>query len=137
VQRSARDGFPDSGRCDGVIVGWGAYSLLHGRSTRVAFLAGARAALPIGAPVLLSHYERVADDRELRWTHAISRRLRALRGAAPTELGDTFAPNLAHVFTRAELAEELRASGFEPVASLTVGQADQTTQYGCAVARAT
>src|SRR5205085_4597492 len=70
VRQAERDEFPalDAGGADGVLVGWGAYSLIHTRDQRVRFLAGARRALPAGGPLIVSFFERPGGSRELTWT---------------------------------------------------------------------
>jgi hypothetical protein len=132
-----RDEFPSAaGRCDGVVVGWGAYSLIRGRERRVRFLAEARRHVPDGAPVLLSFFDRAADGREVAFTRAAANALRRVRGAEAVELGDTLAPNFVHVFTRAELAAELAAAGWELGEHRLLGDADGGTRYAMAVAHA-
>ncbi len=125
---------PGVGPCDGVIVGWGAYSLVSGRHARVRLLAGIRELLHDGGPVLLSYVEREVDDRELRWTASIANGVRRLRGVVPAEVGDTLSPYYSHIFSRAELAEEAAEAGLELVDRWSPGRADRTTSYGCAVA---
>lgn len=130
-----RDAFPaDRGPWDGAVVGWGAYSLMHTRARRVAFLAQARPHLVPGAPVLLSFFDRAADGRELRWTAAIANGLRRVRGdERPLELGDTLAPNLVHVFTKDELAGEVDAAGFDLRSYGVTGRAENGVRYAAAV----
>jgi hypothetical protein len=108
---------------------------MQGRARRIAFLSQARRRLPHGGPVLLSFFDRSRDTRELRWTAAVANRLRRLRRAEPVELGDTLAPNLVHVFTRAQVSEEVAAAGFELAAYAVIGSAADATSYASAVAR--
>lgn len=136
VRRSPRDAFPAGASCDGCVVGWGAYSLVHGRDRRIAFLTGARRELAPGGPLLLSFFERPAHGRELRCTAALASGLRRVLGRSPLEPGDTLAPNRVHVFTPALIAEEVAASGLELVEHRVVGGADDITHYACAVVRA-
>jgi hypothetical protein len=137
VGASPRDGMPDgAGPYDALIVGWGAYSLMHGRERRIGFLRSARRVLPAGAPMLVSFFERQADTRELRWTRAGANGLRRLLGRSPLELGDTLAPNLVHVFTRAEFDRELAAAGFALAAHERVQEVDGATEYASAIVRA-
>jgi SAM-dependent methyltransferase len=137
VHPAPRDEFPQAaGPADGVVVGWGGFSLIHGRARRIALLSEARRRLPPGGPVLLSFFARPSDGRELRMTKAAATSLRRLRGRPPAEVGDTLAPNLVHVFTRTRLAEELRAADFELAAYRVIGPADETTSYASAVVRA-
>jgi hypothetical protein len=138
VHLAPRDLFPPAtGPCDGIVVGWGAYSLIHDRPRRVRFLEGARARLQHGGPVLLSFFERDADHRELRWTTTLANGLRRARRVPPAELGDTLAPNQVHVFTRAQLKEELTAARLAAEAYWTTSDADRPIHYGYMVARAT
>lgn len=106
-----RERFPAAGRCDGVLFGWGAYSLIAPRRRRIAFLAAAAAALAHGGAVVLSAFERPLPGREFRLTAAIANRLRGVRRAPGVELGDSLAPNRVHLFTGEELAGEIAAAG--------------------------
>jgi hypothetical protein len=136
VHVSPRSGFPpDAPSCDGVIVGWGAYSLIHGRDARVRLLADAGRRLPSGGPLLLSFFETARHGRELRVTRAIANALRGARGRAPLELGDTLAPNRVHVFSRAEAAAEIAAAGLELAEYRVVGEAHAAVNYAAVVAR--
>lgn len=135
IEAVARDTFP-AADCDGAIVGWGAYSLIHGAQRRVAFLREARLRLAPGSPLLLSFFERDALGRELRATLAIANALRRLRRAPAVEPGDTMAPNRVHVFTPAQVADEAAAGGFEPVARGSAGIAEKATRHAYAVLRA-
>ena len=119
-----------------MIVGWGAYSLMHGRDRRLGFLRTARAVLPPGAPVLISFFDRPADAREMRWTRTGANVLRRLRGRPLVELGDTLSPNLVHVFLRSEFEGEVREAGFEPATYELVDTVDDTTRYASAILRA-
>lgn len=125
----------DAPEADGLVVGWGAYSLVRGRDARVRMLAAAGERLRAGAPVLLSCFETTRHGRELRTTRAIANALRRARGRAPLELGDTLAPNLVHVFTATELAGELAAAGLELAEHRRVGEADPSVTYAALVAR--
>lgn len=136
--RSApRDEFPsDSGPCDGVLVGWGAYSLISPRAARVRFLRDAARATETGGPVMVSLFAGAAYGRALRLTARLATVLRRARGAAPTELGDTLAPNRVHVFTQRELMAELREAGLSPDSYRVVAPATDGVDYACAIGRA-
>lgn len=121
IRWSERDHFPCAEPCEGVLVGWGAYSLIARRSRRVDFLAAARAALGPGRPLVLSCFERPVRDRELQLLAAAANRLRRLRGAAPVEFGDALAPNRVHLFGREEVVGEITAAGFMPEDVRSIG----------------
>ena len=138
IAHVARDSFPaDIDACDGVVIGWGAYSLVHGRARRVALLQQARRHLVERGPVLLSFFERTGDYREARWTKAIADTLRRVRGADRIEMGDLLAPNLIHSFRRDEIAVEAASAGFEVIVHRPISDIDTTMSYGSAVVRAT
>lgn len=136
VHPVGRDAFPSgAGPCAAVLVGWGAYSLVHTSARRTALLRDAHAHLEAGAPVVLSFFERPESHREVRWTKAIADVGRRLRGAAALELGDTLSPNAVHLFTRAELADEATAAGFDVAAHGAIGEAEGSITYAAAVLR--
>ena len=120
VRPSPRDRCP-RGRppYDGAVVGWGAYTLIGGRAARVAYLVDLARQLRPGAPVLLSFFARPADDRWFRRTARLAAPLARWRGVEAPALGDVLDPNFQHYFARAELEDELRAAGLEPVAFTT------------------
>jgi regulator of RNase E activity RraB len=100
---------------DGAIVGWGVYSLITPRSTRVAFLQELASRLPPHAPVLLSAMTRPGQHRYVEIVHRTSSALRRVRRQPATELGDTLQPNLTHLFALDELMAEVRAGGLNVV----------------------
>jgi hypothetical protein len=136
IEPAGRDEVPAGPPCHGIIIGWGAYSLVGGRAARIRFLAGARARLPHGGYTMLSCFGRRAPGRELRWTAGLANGLRRLRRATPVELGETLAPNRVRVFSYADLADEASNAGFALVRWQLLGAADGATRYTVAVLRA-
>ena len=114
VITSRADEVPEGlGVYDGVIVGWGAYMHIPGRSKRVAFLKQCREHLRPGSPILLSFFTRPANSREFRWVRAIAGSVRGLRRCAEkVELGDKLMGAFDHFFTREEIQSELEEGGF-------------------------
>jgi len=114
VQICPRDEAPRvSGTFDGVIVGWGSYTLVMGRGTRIAFLQALARKMPEGAPLLLSYF-RLEHPSGLaaRAQHKVASWIRALRGAPPLESNDVMDWNYRHRFEDAEVREELATAGF-------------------------
>jgi hypothetical protein len=108
-----RDVFPaDTGRADGVIVGWGGFSHIQGRRRRVAFLTGARAALAEGAPLLVSFWMLPERPRYLWAAYRAASLGRRLTGGEPVEPGDLLSPIFVHCFSEEELRAECAAAGF-------------------------
>jgi hypothetical protein len=130
-----RDAFPADEACTGVLVGWGAYSLIAPRQRRVALLHDAARATVAGGAVILSFFERPGRGRELRMTAGLASWVRRQRGRGPIELGDALAPNRVHVFTRSELDRELAEAGLMLESYRQVAMGDETTAYVCAIAR--
>lgn len=104
-----------SGHCDAVIVGWGSYTHMPGRGTRLTFLRGARAALPAGGPILLSFWAVHSLTTYLRTVEIIGTMLRHLRGRPALDPGDALAGTYVHFFTEAQIDAELSAAGFATV----------------------
>jgi hypothetical protein len=130
VRPSRRNVWPeDAGRCDGVVVGWGSYTHIPGRGTRVRFLRGARMALRPGGPVLLSFWTVPAWTPYLRAVQVTGSAVRRVRGAPPLDNGDALAGSYVHHFTRPQVERELSAAGFVPVHYRDV-------EYGVAVGTA-
>lgn len=130
VRVAPRDCWVEDGlRFDALVVGWGAYMLMTGRSRRVAFLRGARAQLGPGGPILLSFYDRSGDSPYFKAVRKVGNSIRWLRGAEWLTAGDALAPNYVHYFTEQDLGAELREAGLALVAY-------QAGDYGRAVARA-
>ena len=111
---------------DGIIVGWAAYTLIAGKSSRTALLKQVRSRCAPGAPILLSFFHRSGDTPFYRLSTTIANAIRLLLRRSRLEIGDTLPVYFAHRFTEREIAEELTAAGFRPVLF-------QTTPYAHAV----
>jgi hypothetical protein len=125
-----RDVAPAStGRFDGLIVGWGTYTLVPGRHRRVALLRSLRKKVDPGAPILLSFYVQRPGEPVLRVTTFVGNVWRRILRREPVEMGDYLDPNFVHMFTEDQIAEELADGGFEL-------QLFEAKPYGHAVGRA-
>jgi hypothetical protein len=114
---SERDAFPpDAGRCDAVMVGWGAYLLVPGRERRVRFLRAIRDALPVGGPVLCSFFVQTSQRRYYTTIASVANAIRRIRRAEPVEVGDGLIPHFVHYFTKSDVESELLDGGFRMVA---------------------
>jgi len=98
---------------DGAIVGWGGYMLIQGRARRISFLRKLRGQLEPGSPVLLSFFANTFNKKRFILTSKIANVLRWFRNREMTDVGDFFAPNFVHFFTRDEIANEMSAAGFK------------------------
>ncbi len=136
IAPAPRDTVPVGPPGDGVILGWGVYSLVAGGTQRVGLLRGARDRLVPGGALMLSCFGHTGPGRELAWTRGLANTLRRARRAAPVELGDTLAPSRVHVFTRAELEGEAAAAGLELARWQPLAVADGGTRYTLAALRA-
>lgn len=124
------DHCPDlNGQFDGIIVGWGAYMHIRGRTERVAFLRELRSLVGIGSPILLSFYTTSENSRYFRWVARIGGSVARVLGREPVDVGDSLVPNYTHFFTRQRLESELEEGHFEPLAF-------ETLEYGHAIGRA-
>jgi hypothetical protein len=112
VRLLPRDAVPAEGGYDGMIVGWGAYTLIAGAARRVDLLRRLRALVPAGAPLLLSFFSQPEQTFRLRATYRVARAIRRVLRREPPELGDDLIPIFVHRFDQAQVAEEMQAAGF-------------------------
>ncbi|MEO0537624.1 MAG: SAM-dependent methyltransferase [Cyanobacteria bacterium P01_A01_bin.123] len=98
---------------DGIIVGWGAYMLIQGRTQRILFLKNLKSQIKEKSPILLSFFHRRQDSNALKTIVAIGNVMRWILRRESLELGDYLAPNYVHYFTKEEIANELKEGGFE------------------------
>ncbi|WP_376691996.1 methyltransferase domain-containing protein [Wenzhouxiangella sp. EGI_FJ10409] len=115
VQICPRDEAPaTTGRFDGVVVGWGSYTLIMNRDKRVEFLSSLAGHLDDGAPLLLSYFalegEPGPGDRTQR---AVASLIRRMRREKPLDDGDVMDWNYRHRFTAEEVRSELADAGYE------------------------
>jgi SAM-dependent methyltransferase len=132
IEPAPRDEVPPGPPCDGVILGWGVYSLVAPAARRVAFLAAARARLRAGGRLLLSGFGTEAPGRELMLTARLATALRRVRRREAIEVGETLAPNRIRVFTRAEMESEAQAAGLQLTGWQLLAVADSATHYAVA-----
>jgi len=111
------DRFPlHEGTVDAVVIGWGSYMLITSRALRVQLLAEAHEHLTPGGLLLVSYGDR-SDSRYYTVVQRLGSGVRRLRGAPRLELGDTLQPNFLHRVSQQEIADDLRATGFDVVVS--------------------
>lgn len=116
VLTCSRDGWPQAAPpADAVVIGWGAYMLIPGRTRRIAYLRGAAGRLSDGGRVLLSFFPRRGTAVRFRTCARVGSALRRLRRRPPVEAGDALVPNYVHFFTREQVAAELVEAGFRPL----------------------
>lgn len=113
IKQLERDASPKSDRkYDGIIIGWGAYSLMQGRGRRIAFLKNLRPLIKDGGKILLSFLARTSNSWELRNTASIGNIFRFLLRREYIQIGDMLVPNYIHYFNENELSDELNEAGF-------------------------
>lgn len=118
---SEPDSVPDglTGPFGAVVVGWGGYIHIRGRSVRVRFLSQLRSNVEPGAPMLLSLFLRSPVDRHFRVVFSIASTVRRVRRSETVdEIGDSVAATFDHYSTWDEVSAELSEAGFELVESL-------------------
>ena len=116
LKLAPRDQCPDSQKeYDGLIVGWGAYTLIQGKEHRIEFLRQLHTQAKKNAPILISFfcYSETTGGRDFKAIAKIGNVLKRLLGRECLEVGDSLAPNYVHYFTEDEIANELLAGGFE------------------------
>jgi len=134
VEQVERDVVPAGmGVFDAIILGWGALSLVQGRSRRARLLAQLATHVAPGGPVLVSFFHRAADYRELKLTAMVANGIRSALRRERIDAGDTLSPNLVHVFTRDELAADAAGAGLTVAAFHVTGVAEVHVDNAAAV----
>lgn len=122
-----RNSMPEAGNYDGIIIGWGAYSLMRGKKTRLSFLEKVKPFMKSGTPLMISFLyttERTGRDRTIK---KISGFFRFFRRGPETELGDRLVPDFIHYFTEDEIRGEMSAAGLKT-------DDYYASEYGCLIA---
>lgn len=114
VNYAPRNTVPSDGAThDGLIIGWGSYTLVPGRDRRIALLRELRSKVDTGAPILLSFFTRRPGDTQFRVIAAVGNLGRRILRRERLDVGDSLDPNFVHRFTERELAADLAEGGFE------------------------
>jgi hypothetical protein len=112
---------------DGIIIGWGAYSLINGRKKRLTFLDGLLPFLKKEAPLMISFLFTRSRTRHEKTIRMISNFFRTIMFRERTETGDMLVPDFIHYFTEEEIKKELIQSKFK-----VIDYSD--SDYGCLIA---
>lgn len=113
---------------DGIIVGWGAYSLIDGTKKRLSFLKRLHPFLNKSTPVMISYLWMRERGRRDKIIKGVSNFFRIFGKRDKTEPGDRLEPDFIHFFTEEEIKSEIAQSKFMIIDYIT-------SDYGCIVAK--
>jgi 2-polyprenyl-3-methyl-5-hydroxy-6-metoxy-1,4-benzoquinol methylase len=137
VRYLPRDTVPPAGEpFDGIILGWGAYTLMPGRAHRVDLLRRLRPLIRPGGPLLLSFFTRSGDGPRFRISARVANGIRTVLRRERVERGDAIGPNFMHYFVAAEIEAELREAGWEPRSYTPHGSGSRDSGWAIGVAPA-
>jgi len=100
---------------DGIIVGWGAYSLIQGNKKRRTFLAGLYPFLKKETPLMVSFLWMEKKGKKDEIIKNISNFFRIFSNKDKTEPGDRLVPDFIHYFSEEEIKNELIQSNFRVI----------------------
>lgn len=127
VQLITRDCCPENQqKYDGVIIGWGSYMLIQGKSKRINLLKEIKEKINPNSPILLSFYYHKKNNRYDYIITQIGNSIRWLLRRDFLDVGDDLASNYVHYFTQTQIEEELKEASFKLVMY-------STEEYGHAV----
>jgi len=112
---------------DGIIIGWGAYSLIAGIKKRLTFLAKLHPFLKEDSRLMISFLRTEKRSRKEKIIKNISNFFRIFRNIEKTELGDRLVPSFVHYFNEEEIKGELIQSGYRVIDYYSI-------DYGCVIA---
>ena len=113
LQRNAVPG--EIMKYDGIIIGWGAYSLIRGSKRRLLFLERLYPFLQKETPLMISFLTSAEHGRQDKIIKYVSNFFRIISNRDKTEPGDRLVPDFAHFFTEEEIKSELGQSKFKVV----------------------
>ena len=113
---------------DGIIVGWGAYSLMNGSKKRLSFLEGLYPFLHKNTPLMISFLWMRERGRRDRIIKNVSNFFRIFGKRDKTEPGDRLEPDFIHFFTEEEIKNEIAQSKYRIIDY-------STADYGCIIAK--
>lgn len=128
IQLVSRDKCSESqnNKYDGIIIGWGAYMLIQGRTKRIDFLKTIKEQAQQNSPILLSFYCHPTIKKYHQIIAQVGNLIRCILGRERLEPGDSLVPMYVHFFTQDEIDRELTEAGFKLVMYCT-------DEYGHAV----
>ena len=112
---------------DGIIIGWGAYSLIQGNKKRLSFLAGLYPFLNKETPLMISFLITRGRNKRDKIIQNVSNFFRILTNRDKTEPGDRLEPDFIHYFTEEEIKNEIAQSKFRLTDYYS-------SDYGCLIA---
>jgi hypothetical protein len=113
---------------DGIIIGWGAYSLIRGRNRRISFLNSLKPFLNTGAPLMISFLWEEKKSRKDLIIKSVSNFFRFFRLKEKSEPGDRLFNEFVHFFTEEEVRVELAEAKYRVIDY-------SSSEYGCLIAR--
>ena len=129
IKYLVRNSVPDDiKQYDGIIIGWGAYSLIRGNETRIGFLNSLK---PFFKPETLLMASFVYSTRRRRKDKIIKQVadfLSFFHKKDRTEIGDRLVPYFIHYFSEDEIKSEFAQAGLDVIDYSGAG-------YGCLIAR--
>lgn len=129
IKSLARNSVPDDIRqYDGIIIGWGAYSLIRGRESRIGFLNSLRPFFKSDTFLMASFIYSTRRSRKDKIIKQVSDFLTFLHKKDRTEIGDRLVPNFLHYFSEEEIKSEFAQADLKVIDY-------SCTDYGCLIAR--
>jgi len=129
IKYLAKNSVPDENvKYDSIIIGWGAYSHIRGRKSRLSFLSKLYPILNKEAPLMISFVTNEERSRQDKIVKNISNIFRRVTGRDKTETGDRLMSYFIHFFTEEEIKKELVQAGFMVTDFYN-------KDYGCIIAR--
>jgi hypothetical protein len=114
VFTSERDTCPKLDKIyDGIIIGWGAYTLIRGAECRINYLKEISKYLDTNGVILLSFWTIDDTPNSLNWIEKSGNMIATILNNPKVEKGDLLEPNFLHCFSRKEIEYELCQAGFK------------------------
>lgn len=129
IKLLSRNSVPDGiKQYDGIILGWGVYTLIRGRKTRVSFLRNLHTFMSLDTILMISFWTMEKKTRQQIIIRKIANFFRIILRRENSETGDVLEPNFGHYFITSELEEEINQGELKIIDYYD-------TNYGCCICK--
>lgn len=113
---------------DGIILGWGLYTLIRGYEARVSFLKKLHPFMDKETILMISFWTMEKKGKQQIITRKISNFFRFILRKEKSETGDALEPNFGHYFSHSEIVDEVSQVKFKMLDYYD-------TKYGCCICK--
>jgi hypothetical protein len=114
IQYLAEDMPPQSrGKYNGIILGWGVYSHIKGRETRIRLIKRLSDNMYNNSPLLISFWAISSYPGDFKFKKRVANFFTTIKRSDKVELGDELSVHFSRIFTKKDIESELAEAGLK------------------------